>query len=287
MNIGVLGIGAIGTVVSLSLKDNNTIYYFNRSQKASLKLQFLNENIQKPISLSIPDNTIILDWLIICLKEYHYKDASNVFKKLINKNTKVAVIRNGINLKEYILPFSRLDNIIECIIDCPTQELKKNHFTQLKKGIITLNRNCNLFNFDSLFNTYNLEFNFSNDFKTYSWIKLIESSALGSILCLSGKTSEIFLDKHILNLFEKITHEGIKVANSDGANISSNFPLLLLDKIKNFPTKKGSSMLTDRLKGNPIEINAKNGIISSLGKKYNINTPVNDIITSLLKHTNT
>ncbi|WP_299123934.1 ketopantoate reductase C-terminal domain-containing protein [uncultured Tenacibaculum sp.] len=285
MNIGVLGIGAIGTVISLSLKTDNVIYYYNRSPKTTLKLQFQNYTTQKSISLNTPSN-IPLDWLIICLKEYHYKNASILLKKLINKNTKVAVIRNGINLKDSILQYTDSKNIIECIIDCPTQ-IENRLFIQLKKGIITLDKKNTSLNFLSLFHTKNLNFQFSKDFKTDSWMKLIESSAIGSILCLSNRTAIIFKDTSILNLYTKIIEEGIQVANADGAQIPPDFTLHLTEKARTLPSKKGSSMLTDKLNGNPIEINAKNGIISSLGKKLGIYTPINNLITFLLKNINT
>ena len=38
--------------------------------------------------------------------------------------------------------------------------------------------------------------------------------------------------------------------------------------------------------GNPIELEAKNGIISRIGKAYNLPTPINSLICTLLKHTN-
>ena len=45
-------------------------------------------------------------------------------------------------------------------------------------------------------------------------------------------------------------------------------------------------MLTDRLIGRPIELGAKNGIISKKGKEYNIPTPLNDWVCLMLKFTN-
>lgn len=287
MNIGVLGIGAIGTIVSLELKDNNRIYYYNRTQKSNLKLQFQDTLFKKNILLNSSDNAITLDWLIICLKEYHYKNISNLLKKLISKNTKVAVIRNGINLKDYILPYTDNKNIIECIIDCPVQQENENYYTQLKKGVITLDKKASLFDFDTLFKKRNLEFHFSKDFKTDSWKKLIESSAIGGILCLSGKTAEIFNDAQIVELYIKIVKEGIEVANRENAKITPEFISFLIKRIQNLPPNKGSSMLTDRLNGNLIEIYAKNGVISSLSRKHGVSTPINDLITHLSKHINT
>lgn len=45
-------------------------------------------------------------------------------------------------------------------------------------------------------------------------------------------------------------------------------------------------MLTDRINGNPIELGAKNKIISELGDFYGIDTPLNNLIVLLLGDTN-
>ena len=80
--------------------------------------------------------------------------------------------------------------------------------------------------------------------------------------------------------------EAIIVARADGANIEADFIVQMLTKLSTYPETKGSSMLTDRLNGNSIEIGAKNGIISRLGAMYNIATPLNDLVTVILSKTN-
>jgi len=105
-------------------------------------------------------------------------------------------------------------------------------------------------------------------------------------LALSGETVWIFKDKGIINLYKRIVEEGMLVARQEGAKIEADFVEDLLKKIKTYPATKGSSMLTDRLNGNPIEIDAKNGIISKLGRKHKIKTEINDIISIFLKYTN-
>lgn len=115
---------------------------------------------------------------------------------------------------------------------------------------------------------------------------MAESAALGAILCLSGATCRIFKDKAIQKLYRDLLKESIKVARADGALIPVDFEQKMLNKIKEYPPNKGSSMLTDRLLGKPIELGAKNGIIAKLGKIYKIPTPINDLVCTLLRHTN-
>jgi len=73
------------------------------------------------------------------------------------------------------------------------------------------------------------------------------------------------------------------VAKADGAKIESEFSEMLLNKILQYPKDKGSSMLTDRINGNKIELEAKNGAISKMAKAYGIDTPINDIFCTLIE----
>ncbi len=287
--IGILGIGAIGSVIASLLHKtaSNKFFYYNRSSKNSIKIKSENNTFTIPIHVETsivgsPD----LDWLIICLKEHQYIDATIWFQKLINSKTKVVVIRNGVKLKEPLLKFTSEQNILECIIDCPVQPIENGFYQQLKKPIITLPNNILATSFQKLLNTNQCEIKITSDFKTENWRKLCESAALGAILCLSGETCWIFKDEKLRTLYSNILKEGIEVAKADGAKIENTFINDMLSKLDNYSDTKGSSMLTDRLNGKPIELSAKNGIISKLAKQYNIETPINDLITLLLTYTN-
>ena len=120
------------------------------------------------------------------------------------------------------------------------------------------------------------------DFKTESWKKLCESATLGAILCLHNDTCHIFKDDNIQKEYEALMAETIKVAIADGADIERDFLEKTRIKILNYPDTKGSSMLCDFRNGNPIEFEAKNGIISQLGKLYHIETPLNNSIINKL-----
>ncbi len=92
--------------------------------------------------------------------------------------------------------------------------------------------------------------------------------------------------KKIRIVYRKLMEEGIQVAKADDANIPNNFVDMMLEKLKTYPKEKGTSMLTDRKLGRPIEVGAKNGAIVNIGKKYNLGTPLNDLVVTILSKTN-
>jgi 2-dehydropantoate 2-reductase len=287
--VGILGIGAIGSVIITGLfkNENLELHHFNRSKKEMAMIQFHDTfysiplNIQQDIFIPIK-----LDWLIICLKEHQFADAKNLFQKLISRKTKIAIIRNGMELKEPLLPFATEDQILECMINCPTQPNETQVYQQLGNPMITSAKVDLAIDFQHLFKNKDFQFLQVEDFKTENWKKLLESACLGAITCLTGETCWVFEDEKIRMLFQKLMEEGIQVAKADGAIIPPNFVSIMLEKIKTYPKKKGTSMLTDRKLGRPIELGAKNGAIVKVGEKYNIETPMNDLVCTLLERTN-
>ncbi len=286
MKVGIFGVGAIGSAIIKSLTGEDEYSYFNRASKEKIELLFEEEVFTKAIKLSKSKEVEELDWLIICIKEYQFKEAKEDLKRLIGKKTKIAIIRNGLHLKEPLLAYTAAENMLECMIDCPVQQTKDGKYIQYSNPKITTAKTNLSTAFEQLFAKEKIELKQVDDYLTTNWKKIIESSALGGILALSGETIWIFKDKNILNLYKKIVAEGILVARLEGAKIEEDFVAHLLGKIKTYPATKGSSMLTDRLNGKPIEINAKNGVISKLGKKHQVKTELNDLISLLLKFTN-
>lgn len=287
LSIGILGVGAIGSVISSILNQNNSLqlFYYNRSPKKRIQVTLSNKKIIYPIkvntSINKPEN---LNWLIVCLKEHQYVTAGNFLNNLISPNTNVAVIRNGLQLKEHLLEFSSEQNILECIIDCPVELMNDGSYNQLSKPIITIPKSMLSLEFSNFFIADQAVINITEDFKTESWKKVCESASLGAILCLSGETCRVFKDKKLRDLYLKLLKEIIIVACADGAKIKGNFEDSMFKKVLSYPGTKGSSMLTDRLKGSPIELGAKNGIVSKLAKVYGIETPINDLMVDLLSN---
>ena len=288
--IGIFGVGAIGSVVAFELqkgKNRNSLLYYNRSLKSCLRLVRESKAIELPIILeSVPYKNHHLDWLIICIKEHQTLDALQDISQLIGPNTKIAVVRNGLKLKEPYLGILQESNILECSIDCPTQPSEQGFYIVFQDPNITVPAGVLASEFEQLFSDSDVIIKQVDDYQTESWKKVCESSALGSILCLSGETCWIFEDDKVIAFYKNILKEAIEVAIADGAKLKSDFESELINKLSRYPKSKGSSMLTDRLNGKQIEIGAKNKLITEIGKSYGITTPLNDIVVALLDKTN-
>lgn len=283
MRIGIFGIGCIGSILAkyLSVDSSNEYYYFNRGEREELKIHYKDQLTRIPIQLTDKMNGE-LDWLLICLKQYHLAETKSSIKELIHPNTKLAIFQNGIDLSDNFLDLSKRSNILETIIDCPTQKNEKGEFIQLRGPKIILPNTLLAKEFINLAKNTALDIKLSDQFRREQWEKLIESSSMGSLQVILQAPCSIFKENHILEEYVELLKEGVRVAKSDGITLGENFIAEKLAKLQQYPDNKGSSMLTDKLAGRPIELEAKIGAIVKIGLKNGVGIPVSQRIYELL-----
>lgn len=283
-NIGIFGIGCIGSIVSkyLILNKENNYFYFNRNHKDRIQVSLNDQVTNIPICLTQTMDQP-LDWLIVCLKEYHVAKAQAAIKALINQETKIAIFRNGLHLADDYVDYVKPKHILETIIDCPTQKNKEGVLIQFKHPKITLPLHSISKEFIDLFTHPDINFNIAEDFKTAQWEKLIESSAIGTIQAVTKQTCSVFKDPKRLAEYTQLVKESIFVAQSDGIEIHDHFAEELQAKLQSYPDAKGSSMLSDAVSGRQLELDAKLGAIIQIANKLSIHIPYSQKIYDLLK----
>ncbi len=272
--IAIFGLGAIGSVLTkyFLVNKNNHLSYFNRSPKSNVGIVFKNQLVTLPIE-KINEYEGPYDWIIVCLKTYHLAEAKKSIKKIIGPKTKVAVFRNGLNLQADFKSMIPASNILETIIDCPTQLNSNGNYLQLKLPKIILPVSSLAKEFQELFYNTKIQIQFIKLFRTAQWEKLIESSSIGALQAMTRKTCVIFKDPKMVEEYRILVKEGIAVANRDGVKIPDAFEEELLEKLNTYPDHKGSSMLADKLAGRPLELNAKIGVIVKVGTENKISIP--------------
>jgi len=283
-NIGIFGIGAIGSLITKYISTNqaNRYFYFNRSQKELVTVKYLNQFERIPINLSTYSDQK-LDWLIICLKEYQSKSALFQLKSLISENTKVAIFQNGVDISSPYLRYATTNHILETIMDCSVQLGDSNVYTQFKDPIITLPDATIADDFIELFPNSVIQFIKTKKFKEAQWIKLIESSSIGSVQALTKQPCSIFQQSKYRDTFIDLVREGAKVAESEGVILNKDVEKQLLQKLLSYPEHKGSSMLTDVLAGKEQELDAKIGAIVKSANRNGVDVPISKRIYEMLQ----
>lgn len=114
------------------------------------------------------------------------------------------------------------------------------------------------------------------------WDKLLVNVGINPLTALTGlKNGELLDYEESVEILESLVEEGIEVAKASGIEISNQDAENCKDVCKK-TAENTSSMLADVQNKRRTEIDNINGAIVREGKKFNIDTPANKMITKLV-----
>jgi len=135
----------------------------------------------------------------------------------------------------------------------------------------------------SMFNDAGIKTRISSNIKKDVWAKTIVNSAINPITAITCLKNGYLLKIPVLKrLMRQICLEGVKVANREG--IFFDFDVFEeTKKIAKLTSENRSSMLQDIESGKKTEIDFINGAIAKIGKRHRVKTPLNSMLTVLVK----
>jgi 2-dehydropantoate 2-reductase len=123
----------------------------------------------------------------------------------------------------------------------------------------------------------------ADDIRVAQWDKLYVNVAIGGIAAITGLSNGKILEVPGLKaLAAAAVTEAVAVAAASGVKPSAD-PVGQVYRVMRDNPNSRSSMLQDIAKGRQTEINAINGKICEIGRRYGVPTPANDAITALVK----
>ena len=115
------------------------------------------------------------------------------------------------------------------------------------------------------------------------WLKTLVNSGINPIGALTGmRNGELIQVASLKNLMRKTVEEGAKVAEKNGVYLEED-PISLTMKTAELTKNNKNSMLQDLLKKRRTEIDFINGAISEYGGRSGVPTPINIVLTELIK----
>jgi len=125
------------------------------------------------------------------------------------------------------------------------------------------------------------------DIKPYLWAKVFYNSALNPLSAFLNFTyGELAENKFTRGLMDMIIDEAFNVAKTTNVKLfwrsAGEYKKHFYEELVPPTARHYASMLEDLKKGRT-EIDSMNGAIVQLGKKYGVKTPVNEVVTNLIK----
>ena len=233
--------------------------------------------------LTSPNGAMPADWVLLAVKSHQTASAGGWLKATVGSDTKVAVLQNGVEHRERVAPFIPAGTpVLPVVVQLPAE--------RTAPGVIALYGRSNLIvpddaaghEFADLFAASFMTVILSDDFVTQQWEKLCMNIASGAISALTLRTDAIANVPGMKELAKNVIEECMTVGRAEGARFAPD----LADRLVAFfsqPTYRGNSMYYDRRDGKELEWDARNGVVSRLGRKHGIPTPLSDALVPLLR----
>ncbi|HYN44948.1 MAG TPA: 2-dehydropantoate 2-reductase [Candidatus Limnocylindrales bacterium] len=298
-NISIVGTGAIGSVFGgfLSNAGYKVIFIENNPdiikhvKESGLSISGVKEIHLDNVTI-IPPGSITQeqDLILYAVKAYNLEEAVKTTLPMIGKRTYVVCLQNGLGIGEIITKYVSEEQIIEGVVWFPATMIKPGHIKVLTfyEQSILGGRSSGSQEYAKklalLLTSAGIPTKAVENISEEIWRKAIPIIAGNSINAITRKKLGLISEIPDLkkSLFA-VAKESLEIAKAEGIELDKEH----LRKSMYNALEKGydhkTSMLVDIMNQRKTEVDFLNGKIIELGKKHNIQTPLNLLIYGLIK----
>ncbi len=295
MKISIVGVGAIGATIAAHLAEAGKVEKLQLCARQGFEKiqldQAQGQIIASPIFITKPTDAQSSEWVFVATKAHQVESAKNWFSRLNPSATKIAVLQNGVEHKDRLRQYFNNAEILPVVVDCPAVRLNQtNRLTlsvrQSGSASLTVENNALGKEFRAFFENTAVQIKLSDDFQTDAWKKLCVNVAGGAIATLTGQALGVLHQPGMAYLAKALIKECIAVGQCEGAKLKENLAQEIVQNMLLHSKDSLTSMLVDRRAGKKLEIDARNGAVVRLGRKHNIDTPLNKMVVTILSAVN-
>jgi 2-dehydropantoate 2-reductase len=282
--IALIGPGAIGGTLAawLAQRSDLDLTVCVRTPFERLVLETPDGEVTaSPRLATSPEGLSPVDWVLVATKAYDDAAAAPWLKTLVGPDTKVAVIRNGVEHREAFAGRVADENLVPVIVDFPAERPGPGVFRQRRYGWIRVPAGANGEAFAALFADCPIDVATTDNFVSVAWRKLALNAA-GAVNAMTLKPSGVARDPGAAQVMKTLVAECVAVGRAEGATLSDDIGEQVVEGYRAGPPDMVNSLLADRAAGRPMELDARNGVIVRKGAAHGIPTPANAMIVALL-----
>lgn len=293
MKIGIIGTGGVGGYFGgkLALAGFDVTFVSRGLNLEALKSNGLTvKSIHGDFKIDIVNATKRIedlknsDLILICVKAWQVKEIAQKLKTVVSENTVVIPLQNGV---------SAADELIEqlgesCVVGGLCFIISKlespgiiNHFgiePAIVFGEITKIKTERLNKIKEVFDKSGIKSKISEDINSDLWKKFITICVSGLLAVTKTTYGELRELKQTRKMMIDLLKEIYRLSQKAGVNIKPDFINKTVALIDTYPYNSTSSLTRDVWDGKPSEIDYQNGMVVKLGKKFNLETPVNKFV---------
>jgi len=299
MKIAIVGPGALGCLLAgfLKHKTKEDIWLIDKYEDRMKRIRDNAVKIETPGgTLSLKPNVTIdpkeagvCDLVIICVKSYATEDACKGIKDLVGDNTSILTLQNGIGNVQILNDYFGDDKVVAGVTSHGSTLLGVGHVRHAGKGETIIGKadgklSKALKEISSVLSRAGFETRISKDVDSVIWSKLVINVGINALTALTrlanGKLVEHDGTRELMRL---AVQEAAKVVKRKRIKLTYDDPIQKVESVCKATAANLSSMLQDVAGKKRTEIDFINGAIVRQGKSLGIATPVNDVLTQLVK----
>jgi 2-dehydropantoate 2-reductase len=220
------------------------------------------------------------DITLLTVKVYDTPSALNWLPALGGDRQPTAVVQNGVHHASRIAPFPAIPVLAHVYIEA--QDGVHRAFAP-PRAHLSVPADSASKPFVQLFRKTPIQVRQEPDFPTAAWRKMLQNCVSNPLTALAGRGLEILAEPLYRDWAERLLTEALPVAQADGAALSAGDPPQILERLASYPRGTRTSMLQDYEGGKRLELEALNGTLVALGRRYGLPTSVNeDLVRQLL-----
>jgi len=299
MKIAVVGPGALGCLVAgfLKLKTEDNIWLLDNSPERAKRIaedgiciEGVSGNHTVKVDVTADTKNIgPVDLVIICVKSYSTEDACKDIKDLVAENTSVLTLQNGIGNVQILNDYFGVDKVIAGVTNHGSTLLGVGHIRHAGKGDTVIGKSDGKLSRElkdvvAVFTKAGFPAKVSKDIDSVIWSKLIINVGINALTAITRlNNGKIVVYEEARELLRSAVQEATRVVKRKRIKLSYDDPIQKVESVAKATSQNVSSMLQDVLSKNRTEIDFINGAIVRHGKAIGIPTPVNEILTRLVK----
>ena len=302
LKVGVLGAGAMGCLFGGLLAEkglNVTLIdvwkeHVDTINKNGLKMDgHGGDRFIKVKATNDPSNVDVVDAVIVMCKATSLEPALKSVKNIIGEKTAFMSFQNGFGHEAIMQEIVGTEKVLGGTTTQASNILGPGHIMNHASlpswiGEYEGGMSDRVKDIADTFTAYGLETIAADDVKKRKWMKLFALTAIGPLSAIFDlHHTDLYISNTANNISRSLGKEIIletrKVALADGVEVSEDECLFMFNKIVDSNQTNKSSMAFDVQYKRKTEIDFISGVVSKMGKKHGINTPLNDLMYKMIK----
>jgi 2-dehydropantoate 2-reductase len=294
-SVAVVGAGAIGGLIAAELhvaghqvtlcarRSLSRLVVERAGEVRELTVMSVGEARDGALAVATtPADVRPVPWVIVALKGQDSPAAGAWLSRLVDRDTIVIAVQNGIEHRERIGPHAHGAVVLPALANTAVERVAPGHLVHRAGDLLTVPDDSAAESFARLLRASALRVAIESDFVSAAWRKLLSNLAANPLTTLTNRRMEVFADPMIRELALGLLREAVVVGRAEGARLADDEPERTLTAYAQVPTDSGTSMLYDRLAGRSLEYDALTGAVVRAALRHGLRVPLNQALLALL-----